>query len=149
MIKAIDIMNKSVVTVSPDTTVEELGRLLIEKDISGAPVVDGQGGLFGIVTENDLISRNKRFHIPTVLRIFDAIIPLESSGKTEAEFKRMSAKFVRDICVREVKTIGPDTPLDEIATIMAEQKIHLLPVVESGKIIGIVGKHDIIKALSR
>jgi CBS-domain-containing membrane protein len=77
MLKAKDIMNRNVVTVTKDTSVEELGRLFIEKNISGAPVLDEENNIFGIVTENDLINQNKRIHIPTMLRLFDAFIHWE------------------------------------------------------------------------
>jgi CBS domain-containing protein len=148
MLKAVDIMKKDVVTVSPEMTVEALGRLFIEKNISGAPVVDDAGRLVGIVTENDLISRNKRIHIPTMLRIFDAVIPLEGSESVEEEIKRMSSKLVSDICTKEVITVSEDTPLDEIATLMSERNVHLLPVVMAGKVVGVVGKHEVIKGVA-
>ncbi|MGE5238392.1 MAG: CBS domain-containing protein [Chloroflexota bacterium] len=149
MIKARDIMTKEVVTVKPSTTVEELAGLLVAHKISGAPVVDEKGHLVGIVTENDLISQNKRLHIPTVARLFDAYIVLGSQTKIEREIKRMAAATVDEICVRKVITVSPDAPLDEIATIMAEKKVHLLPVVEGKKLLGIIGKIDLIRAMSK
>ncbi len=148
MKKARDIMTREVITVSPDTSVEELGRLFIEKNISGAPVVDSEGRLYGIVTENDLIRREKKFNIPTIIKIFDAILPLESESKVEEEIKRMTATEVKEICTREVITIEEDTPLSEIATIMSEKKVHLLPVLKEGRIVGIVGKKDVIRAIT-
>lgn len=144
MIKAKDIMSTVVITVSPDTTVEELGRLFIEKGISGVPVVDAEQNLFGVVTENDLIKQNRRFHIPTIVRLFDAFIPLGTSSM-EKEIQRMSASTVSQICTRAVITVGPETTLQEIATIMSEKRVHLLPVVSAGKIMGIIGKMDVIK----
>jgi CBS domain-containing protein len=143
-----DIMTREVITVSPDTSVEELGRLFIEKNISGAPVVDSEGKLYGIVTENDLIQREKKFHIPTIIRIFDAILPLERESKVEEEIRRMTATVVKEICTKEVITIEEDTPLGEIATIMSEKKVHLLPVLKEGRIVGIVGKKDVIRAIT-
>lgn len=148
MLTAKDIMSKDVTTVSPETTIEELGRLFIEKGISGAPVVDSSNKLFGIVTENDLIKQNKRIHIPTVLRLFDAFIPLEGFNNIEKEIKRMTASQVADICTRTVVTISPETTLEDIATIMSEKGIHLIPVLSSGKIVGIIGKIDIIKGIT-
>lgn len=148
MLRAKDIMREDVLTVSPTTTVEEIGRLFIEKGVSGAPVVDEHGRLRGIVTENDLISQNRKFHIPTILRIFDAFIPLESSTKVEKEIRRMAATSADEICTRDVVTIEEETTLTEIATIMAERKIHLLPVMREGRIIGIVGKREIIQGAS-
>jgi len=148
IIKARDIMRKEVVTVRPETSVEDAGRLFIEKDISGAPVLDDNGNLVGIVTENDLISKEKRFHIPTIIRIFDAFIPIESDAKVEQEIRKMAATTVGEICTRDVITINEDTDLNDIATIMAEKKVHLLPVMKEGKLTGIVGKKDLIRALS-
>jgi CBS domain-containing protein len=145
MVKAKDIMTKEVITVSPDTTVEGLGRLLIEKGISGAPVIDSNGKLFGIVTENDLIKQKERFHIPTVVRLFDAFIPVGGSSSMEKEIKRMSASRVSEICARDVVTVDPETSLQDIATLMSEKGVYLLPVVQSGKIMGIIGKRDVIK----
>jgi CBS-domain-containing membrane protein len=67
MLKAKDIMTKDIITVKPATTIEDLARILIKHQISGTPVVDEDGNLIGIVTENDLISKNKKLHIPTIL----------------------------------------------------------------------------------
>jgi CBS domain-containing protein len=147
MLKAKDIMNKNVVTVKKNTSVDELGRIFIEKNISGAPVMDEENNIFGIVTENDLVNQNKRLHIPTVVRLFDAFIPLEGYGSIEKEIKRMSASTAEEICSREVVTVSPDTSLQDIASIMAEKNIHLIPVISSGAIAGIIGKIDIIKGI--
>lgn len=149
MLKASDIMKTDVVTVTPEMSVEELGRLFMDKEISGAAVVDAEGTLSGIVTENDLIRRNRRFHIPTLLRIFDAFIPMEGSKSIEKEIKEMSAATVKDICSKEVITINEDTSLEEIATVMSEKKVHLLPVLREGKLVGIVGKQEVIKGIAR
>ncbi len=147
MLKAKDIMNKNVVTVQKDTSVEVLGRLFIEKNISGAPVLDEHQNIFGIVTENDLINQNKRIHIPTMIRLFDALIPLGGFGSVEEEIRKMSASRVSEICSRDVVTVSPDATIQDVATIMAERNIHLLPVVSAGKITGIIGKIDIIKGI--
>ncbi len=149
MLTAKDIMTKDVITVKPDTSIEELSSLLVKYEISGVPVVDDSGALYGIVTENDLISRNKRLHIPTVVSFLDAAIYLESSKKFEQEVKRLTATRVGDICVRNAVTIGEDTTVVDIATIMTEKKMHLLPVIKAGKLVGIVGKRDMVKAVAR
>lgn len=147
MLKAKDIMTRNVITASPDTTVEELGRLFLEKDVSGAPVVDENGNLAGIVTENDLITTNRRVHIPTILRLFDAFIPLGTS-RLEAEIKRMAATTAGEICTRNVITADEEMSIEDIATIMTEEKIHLLPVLKEGKLVGIIGKKDVIKGIA-
>lgn len=148
MLKAKDIMTKNVITVGTSTTVEELARLLVERKISGAPVVDEDGNLIGIVTENDLVRKNKKFHIPTIVRLFDAFIMLESKSKIEQEIKEMAAITVADIYKKDVFTVSEETPVDEIATMISERNIHLVPVTEGKKITGIIGKIDIIKGLS-
>ena len=147
MLKAKDIMNKNVITVTKDTSVDALGRLFIEKNISGAPVLNADKTLFGIVTENDLINQNKRLHIPTMIRLFDALIPLGGFSDVEEEIRRMSASKVSEICSREVVTVSPDASLQDIATTMSDKGIHLLPVVSEGTIVGIIGKIDIIKGI--
>lgn len=147
MLKAKDIMTTDVISVPPTMTIEAFARLLIENRISGAPVLDESGALKGIVTENDLISQNKRLHIPTIIRLFDAYIMLGKPDSIEKELKKMTGSTVEEICTKDVITITPDTSIEEIATIMAERKVHLLPVVADGKLSGIVGKIDLIKAV--
>jgi CBS domain-containing protein len=149
MLTAKDIMTRDVVTVKPETSIEELASLLVKNQISGVPVVDEKGELYGIVTENDLISQNKRLHIPTVVSFLDAAIYLESSKKFEQEVKRITATKAGDICARKVLTVTEETTLVDIATIMDEKKTHLLPVVKNGKMVGIVGKRDVVKAVAR
>ena len=147
MLKAKDIMTKDVITVKPDTTIEEFARTLMRDQISGAPVVDDKGKVVGIVTENDLISKNSRLHIPTILRLFDAYIPLGTS-RLETDIKRMTANTVKEICTKEVITIDSESSLEYIATLITERKIHLLPVLKEGKLVGIIGKKDLIKGFS-
>ncbi|MBI5632100.1 MAG: CBS domain-containing protein [Nitrospirae bacterium] len=148
MLKAMDVMTRDVITVTEDMSVDELGRLFIEKKISGAPVVDAKGSLIGIVTENDLIRKNARLHIPTVLRIFDAIIPLGRPDSVEAEIKRISASTVGEICTKEVLSVSPDASIQDVSSVMFEKAVHLVPVIEAGKIVGIIGKIDIIKGMT-
>ncbi|MDF1614478.1 CBS domain-containing protein [Desulfurivibrio dismutans] len=142
-----DIMTQEVITVSPDLPVEKLAALFWEKRISGAPVVDEQGNLVGVVTESDLIDQAKKLHIPTAIAVLEAVIFLERSRKVEEELNKMAGGKVKDICTPKPATVAPDTPLDEIATIMAEKHQHTLPVIEQGKLVGVVGKADIIRAL--
>ncbi|MDA8088219.1 MAG: CBS domain-containing protein [Nitrospiraceae bacterium] len=141
-----EIMKQDVITVSPEITVEELGRIFIEKNIGGAPVTDREGNLYGIVTENDLISQDKRLHIPTLLRLFDAYIALEPPSRIEKELKKMSARTVAEICTRDVIAVREDTPMEDVATVMAEKRINLVPVTRGKKLVGIIGRHEIIRA---
>jgi len=149
MLTAKDIMTKDIITVEPDTSIEALASILMKNEISGVPVVDESGALYGIVTENDLISQNKRLHIPTVVNFMGAAVYLESSKKFEQDVKRMCATKVADICTRAVVSISEDAPLIDIATIMTEKRVHPLPVIRGGKVVGIVGKRDLLKAMAR
>ena len=141
-----DIMKRDVISVSPDMTVEELGRLFIEKNISGVPVVDEKGELAGIVTENDLVAQDKRLHIPTLLRLFDAYIALEPPSLIKEELRKMSARTVGAICTREALSVNEEAPMEDVATIMTEKRVHIVPVVRGKKLLGIIGRHEIIKA---
>jgi len=147
MLTAADIMTKDVITATSGTTVEELARLLISHKISGVPVVNDDKKIIGIVTENDLIKKNKRFHIPTIIRLFDAYFLLDS-GKVEDEIKKMVATTVGEICTTKVVSIQEDTTLEEIATIMAEKHVHLLPVLRDDEVVGIVGKADVVRSMT-
>ncbi|GBE03363.1 hypoxic response protein 1 [bacterium BMS3Abin09] len=148
MLKAKDIMTVDVFTVKPETTVEELARLLIEHKISGVPVVGDDDQLIGVVTENDLIKKNARLHIPTIVRLFDAYFLLDSN-KMEDEIKKMVAVTVDEICNKKIVSLTEETSLEEIATIMSEKNIHLLPVLRDGMVVGIVGKADIVKSMTK
>ena len=106
MLKARDIMTKDVITTGLSSTIEELARILVDRKISGTPVVNAKGELLGIVTENDLIRKNKRFHIPTIVRLFDAYIMLQSQSMIEEEIKAMAAVTVEDIYRKEVVTVS-------------------------------------------
>ncbi len=147
MLSARDIMTKDVITVKPEDTVEGLARLLMDNRISGTPVVDDDKNMVGIVTENDLIRKNKRLHIPTVIRLFDAYL-MVGSKSMEKEIMNMAATTVDEICTKKVVSIEEETTLDDIATIMAEQHIHLLPVLSDGAVVGIVGKADMVRAMT-
>jgi len=148
MLKASGIMTKDFLTISPEMGVEELARLLLRKDVSGAVVVDKRGKLLGVVTESDLIAKEKNLHLPTIVTLFDAVIYLETSDHFKEELNRMVASQVEDIYRRDPVTISSETTLGDIATIMTTKRIHFLPVMEEDQIQGVVGRREILKALS-
>jgi len=148
MLTAKDIMTVKVITVTPDTPVKTLADILWKHRISGAPVLDENGDLIGVVTENDLIDQTKKLHIPSMISILDSVIFLESQDKMKNEINKMAGTVVRDICSKKLVSVEESMPLDEIATIMAEKKVHTLPVVAAGKLVGVIGKSDIIRTLA-
>ena len=147
MLVAREIMTDKVVTVTPETSVSELARILATENIGGAPVVDGDGHLLGVVTESDLIDQTKKVHIPTVVAILDSLIFLERPDKMEKDIRKMAGTVVGDIYSPNPVTVSEDTPLDELATIMAKKHVHTLPVMRGGELVGVIGKGDIIKTL--
>lgn len=149
MLTAQNIMTHDVVTVKENATVRELAALLLERNISGAPVVDETGAVIGVVTESDLIFQNKKVHLPTAFAILDAFVFLERPEKMETELKKIAGSKVGDICSRKLISVGPDTELEELATLMAEKKIHTLPVMSEGRLVGVIGKSDIIRTIAQ
>jgi len=142
-------MTKQVITVTPELSVKELAALLLKHRIGGVPVVDADQQLLGVVTESDLIDQSKNVHIPTVISILDSFLFLESPQKMDQEIKKMTGQTVRDICASELVTVTEETSLSDIATIMSEKKIHTLPVVSAGALVGVIGKADLIRAISQ
>ena len=147
MPKVADVMTRDVITVTPETTLRELASILSEKHINGVPVVDDEGNVLGVVCESDLVNQNKPLHIPTVFVILDSVIPMENPWRLQKEFKRLAATTVGDIYSRPAVSISPDTDLSEVARIMSERRLYTLPVIEGGKLVGVVGKADIIRSL--
>ena len=148
MLKAKDIMTKEVITVRQDATVKELAEILWKNKISGAPVIDENDTVTSVVTESDLIDQTKKVHIPTMISLLDSVIFLESSKKTEEEIKKMSGNTVQDICSGTLISVDEETGLDEIATIMSEKNVHTLPVIQDNKLVGVIGKSDIIRSMA-
>lgn len=145
-----DLMTTTVFTVTPDTDVKTLARLFTEKRVSGFPVVDGKGRVVGVVTESDLIHQDERLHIPTTFALFDAILLLGGAKKIEDELKRMAATRVEEVMTKNPVTLAPDTTLEEIATLMGDRHIHTFPVLdEGGRLLGVVGKQDLIRSMIR
>lgn len=147
MLTVKEIMTKEVVTVTKETTVAELARIFAERHISSLPVVDDSGNLVGIVTETDLVEQDKSLHIPTVISIFDWVIYLESDKKFEKELKKMTGRTVGDIYSTEVMTVSPDATVSEVADLFSSRRINAVPVVDGGRLAGIVARIDLIRSM--
>jgi CBS domain-containing protein len=147
MLNASDIMTTDVITVQKDTSLKDLAKLLYENHINGVPVVDTDGLLIGIICESDLIRKDKKLHIPTVVAIFDWVLYLERPKKIEKEIQRVNATKVEDLYTKNVVTVDEKVPVDEIATIMEQKKISTIPVMDGDRLVGIIGKTDLIRTL--
>jgi CBS domain-containing protein len=147
MLKASDIMTKEVITVSPDTEITKAAKILLERRINGLPVVDAFGRLVGILCQSDLVVQQKKFPIPSVFTLLESLIPLTSMKRIDKEVEKIAALTVKQAMTTEPVTVGPDTDIDEVARLMVDKKYHTLPVVEGDKVVGIVGKEDVLKTL--
>ena len=149
MLKAKDILTKNVIKVGKDMLIKDLSERFVRHRVSGFPVVDEKDNLVGVVTEKDLIDQNKSLHMPTVIAIFDAVIYLESDKKFKEEVKRFTGTRVQDIYTPNAITVTLETPLADIASIMADKSIHTLPVVDNDSMVGVIGKIDLIRGMAR
>jgi CBS domain-containing protein len=146
--KVRDVMTREVVAADPDTTVNLVARLMAGKAISGVPVVE-DGRVVGIVTELDLIVRNTRLEPPAFFQLLDARIPLETPGHYRERLRHMLGTLARDVMTEKVVTIGPDEDLEALAELMVKQHVNPVPVVEEGRLVGIVARSDIIAMMAR
>jgi len=143
-----DIMTRDVVTVKTNQPISDLSKLFIENHFNGVPVLDDAEKVVGVVTQGDLIEQNKNLHIPTVIALFDAVLFLDSEKKFESDVKKLTGSKIEDIYHKNPVTVSPDTDLSEITTLMAEKDVHTLPVLDGGKLVGIIGKRDVIRAMA-
>jgi CBS domain-containing protein len=149
MLQARDIMTQAVLTVSPETLVSDLAKTLVGKNIGGVPVVDADGRLVGIVTQSDLVARAQELELPPALNILDFHLYLEVPSHLFRKLEKMLGATVGDIMSPKPVTVSPDTPVPRLAALMDRQKVHTLPVLEGEKIVGIIGKIDLVRALAR
>lgn len=140
-------MTTEVITISPEADITEAVKILLDKGVNGLPVVDESGHLVGILCQSDLVRMQKSLPIPSLFTLLDGFVPLSSSALLEAEVKRIAASKVSDAMSTKVVTIAPDMTIDEIAALMVDKKFHTLPVADNGKLLGIVGKKDVLKTL--
>ena len=147
MITAKDIMTREVITISPETEIAQAAQLLLTNRINGVPVVNDAGELVGILCQSDLIIQQKNIPIPSLFTLLDGFIPLTSSKKLDREVEKIAATKVEDAMTANPVTVNPDTGIEEVAAFMVEKNYHTLPVVDGGKLVGIVGKEDVLRTL--
>ena len=146
-IVARDIMTREVVTLSPEQSVTEAADILSANRISGAPVVDADGGLIGIVSESDLIIQDVKLHFPHFINLLDSYIYLGSLARFETTLKKAVAAKVKDIMSADVTTATPEAPVEDIATIMVQRDVGLVPIMKDSRLVGVVSKGDIVRSL--
>ena len=144
------VMTTDVLTFTPDEPIGEATRRLLERDVDGGPVVDADGRVVGMLTTDDLLVQETRLHYPTVISLFGAYLELPSSHRQfEEDLRRAVGATVGEVMEDDhVVTCGPDDSLERAATLMHEHRVSRLPVIENGALVGIIGRTDIIRAIS-
>lgn len=147
MLTAQDIMTKDVVSVTVETSLSDLAKKFVETRFSNLPVLDGESWLIGIISETDLIEQHKPLHIPTVMTLFDWVFTLGSEKRFQEEVDRVTAATVGELYHHDPITCSPETTMRELAGLMSQHRVHLLPVVDGGKMVGVVARLDLIRAM--
>ena len=143
--KAHDIMTSNVVSVLPETQIRDVAALMIEKHISGMPVCNQNGTLVGIISEGDLLRRPElgtEKHRSRWLSFFTR------ADEQAREFTKSHALHAADVMTKEVFSVSEDAPLDDVVGLMEKHNIKRVPVTSHDKLVGIVSRVDIVRALA-
>jgi CBS domain-containing protein len=145
-VNAADVMTRSILSVTPDASLVEAIRLMLDNSVSGLPVIDDAGRLVGILTEGDLLRRGEtgtERQRPRWLEI------LMGPGRLASEYVRTHGRKIDDLMTREPISVAPEAPLDKIVELMERHRIKRVPVIEGDKLVGIVSRADLLRALAR
>ena len=148
--KISEIMDSTPVTVAPDASVEDVVAAMREHQLPGLPVVDGDGELVGIVTEADMVLPDDEgdLHIPHYVNLFGGTVFLESLDRFEGRLRKAFAATAEDMMTSDPDTVGPDTSVREAARLIHETGHNRLPVVDDGRLVGVVTRLDVLGALA-
>ena len=148
-ISASEIMTTDVVSVSPDTPIRAAAKRLIDNDISAVPVVDGGGAAVGMVTESDIVKGEISRRASSRLWWLEMLAEGEDLAAEFVDYLKAADRPVREIMAAPVITVGEDTPVQAIAETLLKHGIKRVPVVRDGRIVGIVSRADLVRALAR
>jgi CBS domain-containing protein len=145
-----EIMDSEPETVTPGTPVEEVLRVLRENELPGVPVIDAEGRCVGIVTEADLVLPDDQgdLHIPHYVNLFGGTVFLEPLSRFEQRLRKAFASNAADMMTSDPDTVSPDTTVREAARLIHESGHNRLPVVEDGRLVGVVTRVDVLGALA-
>lgn len=149
MLTVADIMTTNVVSIKGATTVREMAGIFDSMSFGTLPIVDEAGNLTGIVTASDLVEQDRPLHIPTVISLFDWIIPLGGENSLQRDLKKITAQTASELASTDVVTVTPADTVSNVAEIMSSKKLHAIPVVEGKKLVGMVSRIDIIRSMNR
>lgn len=144
-----DIMTGNPATIGPEASVTEAAQKMTEAAVGSLPVV-AEGRLVGIVTEGDLIMQDVKLEFPTYLHLLDGFILYPPAQvRFEHELKKAVAASVEDVMTPDPVTVQANASIEDVATLLAEKDVSRLPVLEGDALVGIVSKHDVVRAIAR
>jgi CBS domain-containing protein len=143
--RAHQIMTRPVISVTPETTIADAANTMLQKHVSGLPVVDAAGKLVGIISEGDFIRRSE---IGTQRKRGRFLKFILGPGQQAADFVHEHGRKIAEIMTPEPLTIGEDTPLEEIVRLMEKNGVKRLPVTRGDKIVGIVSRANLLQAVA-
>lgn len=146
-----DIMSSPAITVTDDTHIPEVARLLRAHQISGMPVLDKTGKLLGVVTDHDLILRNAPVREPSYFAVLSGVIPInrEEYRLYKDQLRHTLAITAGDMIEPGVPTVTPDTPLEEAMEIMLDPSVTMLPVLEGKRVVGVITRTDLVRLIEK
>jgi CBS-domain-containing membrane protein len=144
--KARDVMTQTVITVSPETSIREIATILSDKHFSGLPVVSDDGKILGIVSESDLLHRAE---LGTERRRKWWFRMFGDTNTLARDFAKAHGLKAKDVMSRHVISVGDEAELRDVAEILDSHCIKRVPVIQGGKLIGLVTRGDLVRALSR
>lgn len=147
-VPARDVMTTDVVTFAPDEPITDAMQKLVDRGVDAGPVVDGGGAVVGMLSTGDLIVQESQLHYPTVINILGGLFELPGSRKRfEHELNQAVAVDVADAMSPDPVTCGPDDTIEQVATLMHDHDVSRVPVVEEGRLVGIVARGDVLRGL--
>lgn len=145
-----EVMTREVLTASPDDLLSEVARRLVERGVSGLPVVWSDGRVVGVISEGDLLKRWQALQVPSFVSILGGMFPTGSLQFLEQQVRQIAAVKVADVMTRPAVTAAPEWSVAEAARAMMRHGVKRLPVVDpEGRLVGIVTRADLIRAMAR
>jgi len=141
-----EIMTTDVLTFGPDDGVEDAMRTLIDRGIDAAPVVDGDGRVVGVLSNGDLVVQESELHFPTVIAILGGTFEV-GRKHFEEELRRALGSKVSEVMSTKPIVCDVDDTIEHAATLMHEKDISRVPVVDDDRLVGIVSRNDVLRAI--
>ena len=143
-----DVMTTDVLKFRPEDTVQVAGEAMAARSIGGAPVVDDENRVVGMLRDDDLIVSDVRLHMPTVISVLGAYLELpRQASRFDKEVRKAVGATVGDVMTADPKTCSEDDTVEEVATALHEHDMSRMPVVRDGRLVGIVSRGDILKEI--